>query len=256
MWHHPPYSHGTHNSDSETEMVNMRTNIVPLLDNYKVDLVLNGHSHTYERTWLIKNHYGTASTFNGTMTVDGSDGLSPFYLKSTSLAGTVYCVCGVSGQGGSVSTLGTWPYVCMSNYSRANFGSMIIDFSADTLDAKFLTSTGTVYDRFKIVKPGSSRPSTLIAERTGDELEAFPNPFTNEVNIRFNLDSESPVLVEVFDMIGRRVFSSDGKLPYSLQPGTYDYGLSEAELGNSEGMLVVKVTAAGKTMQILVNRLK
>lgn len=62
--HHPPYSKGTHNSDVEIEMVDMRNNIVPLLERFGVDLVLTGHSHTYERSYFIHGHYGVESTFN------------------------------------------------------------------------------------------------------------------------------------------------------------------------------------------------
>jgi predicted phosphodiesterase len=50
MWkicyfHHPLYSHGKfHGSD-----VDLRTRLEPLLIKYKVDVVLNGHEHVYER---------------------------------------------------------------------------------------------------------------------------------------------------------------------------------------------------------------
>jgi hypothetical protein len=60
-WHHPPYTKGTHDSDNplfyDFEMVEMREQIVPLLENGGVDLVLAGHSHVYERTPLIDGHY-------------------------------------------------------------------------------------------------------------------------------------------------------------------------------------------------------
>ena len=34
-FHHPPYSKGSHDSDTETELIQMRTNIVPILENNK-----------------------------------------------------------------------------------------------------------------------------------------------------------------------------------------------------------------------------
>lgn len=71
-FHHPPFSKGTHNSDTESELVNMRTNIVPLLESYRVDLVLSGHSHTNERSYFIKGHFGVANTFNATMKVSNA----------------------------------------------------------------------------------------------------------------------------------------------------------------------------------------
>jgi len=45
-------------------MVDMRTHIIPLLESYGVDLVLSGHSHAYERSYFMKNHYGTSGTFS------------------------------------------------------------------------------------------------------------------------------------------------------------------------------------------------
>jgi hypothetical protein len=44
-FHHPLYSHGKfHGSD-----VDLRTRLEPMLVKYKVDVVLNGHEHVYER---------------------------------------------------------------------------------------------------------------------------------------------------------------------------------------------------------------
>ncbi|EKD76112.1 MAG: Ser/Thr protein phosphatase family protein [uncultured bacterium] len=44
FFHYPPYSSGGHGST-----VDMQTTIVPLFEEYNVDLVLNGHDHSYER---------------------------------------------------------------------------------------------------------------------------------------------------------------------------------------------------------------
>ena len=35
-----------------------------ILERYKVDLVLNGHSHCYERSYLINGHFDVESKFN------------------------------------------------------------------------------------------------------------------------------------------------------------------------------------------------
>ena len=54
FWHHPPYSKGTGDSDTEEQSIELRQNAVPLLDRYGVDLVLAGHSHSYERSYLYR----------------------------------------------------------------------------------------------------------------------------------------------------------------------------------------------------------
>src|SRR6185369_9153492 len=45
FWHHPPYTKGSHNSDTEIELRQMRESALPILEAYGVDLVLAGHSH-------------------------------------------------------------------------------------------------------------------------------------------------------------------------------------------------------------------
>ena len=54
FWHHPPYTKGSHDSDTEAELVAMRRNALPILESYGVDLVLCGHSHCYERSFLLE----------------------------------------------------------------------------------------------------------------------------------------------------------------------------------------------------------
>ena len=39
-------------------------NLNPILEEGGVDLVLNGHSHAYERSYLLDGHYGTSATFD------------------------------------------------------------------------------------------------------------------------------------------------------------------------------------------------
>jgi hypothetical protein len=82
FWHHPPYTWGTHNSDFERELIDMRENAVPILERYGVDLVLCGHSHVYERSWLLNGHYGYSSSFSPSMMVGtglGREGFDDFF---------------------------------------------------------------------------------------------------------------------------------------------------------------------------------
>src|SRR4029450_1136767 len=44
FWHHPPYSKGSHDSDTQTPLIEMRQNFLPILEAGGVDLVLSGHS--------------------------------------------------------------------------------------------------------------------------------------------------------------------------------------------------------------------
>ncbi len=52
----------------------MRANALPILEANGVDLVLNGHSHSYERSKLIGGHYGSSWTLTPAMIKDGGSG--------------------------------------------------------------------------------------------------------------------------------------------------------------------------------------
>ncbi len=163
FFHHPPYSKGSHNSDAEIELVEMRQNAVPILENFGVDLVLTGHSHAYERSYLIDAHYGVSTTFMESMKKNGGSGRpdgSGAYEKPTYWMapheGAVYVVAGV---GGSLAG-GTLNHPAMYT-SQAVLGSLVLDVQGNRLDAMFLDSTGVRRDYFSIVKgTGGSTPST------------------------------------------------------------------------------------------------
>jgi len=111
FWHHPPYSKGSHDSDYEKELVEMRQNAVPILEEAGVDLVLAGHSHSYERSYLIDRHDGIASTFSDSNLVDGGDGREGSdgaYRKPSAgpapHEGAVYLVAGSSAGGTATSS--------------------------------------------------------------------------------------------------------------------------------------------------------
>ncbi len=159
-WHHPPYTKGSHDSDDSGDsggiMFDMRQNIVPIIESHGVDLVLCGHSHSYERSFLINGHYGVSSTFNAaTMKLNGTPGQldgAGAYTKPgivTPNMGTVYAVCGVSGK---KDATGTFNHPAMYFSSGAYWGSMVIDVLGNTLSGKFLNDQGQVIDHFDIRK--------------------------------------------------------------------------------------------------------
>ncbi len=153
FWHHPPYTKGSHNSDTESELVQMRQNLLPHLENYGVDLVLTGHSHAYERSHLLDRHYGTSGTLHTTNLLDTTGGRADVtgpYLKSAGTAahnGAVYVVAGTAGKasGGSLNHPAMF-------FSRNRLGSLYFEVNGDRLDAQFIRETGAIDDRFTIVK--------------------------------------------------------------------------------------------------------
>jgi carbohydrate binding protein with CBM6 domain/calcineurin-like phosphoesterase family protein/purple acid phosphatase-like protein len=175
FFHHPPYSKGSHDSDAEIELVQMRQNALPILENFGVDLVLAGHSHAYERSFLLDGHYGDSTTFSGAMKKDGGSGradASGAYQKPTYWMapheGTVYMVAGTAGKMAG----GTLNHPAMYS-SQAVLGSVVLDVLGNRLDATFLDSTGVRRDYFSIVK-GADGPTPPSAWPFGGTPPAIP----------------------------------------------------------------------------------
>jgi len=157
-WHHPPYTKGTHDSDDpilDYELIEMRENVLPILEAFGVDLVLCGHSHVYERSYLLQGHYGFSWEFMPEMIVDGGSGREfesgPYHKGPESPPGTVYVVAGSSGQ--------TYPspldHPAMF-ISMARVGSVVLDVDGPRLDATFLSDDGYIADTFTIARPGAT----------------------------------------------------------------------------------------------------
>lgn len=150
FWHHPPYSKGSHDSDTEIGLIEMRENAVPILESFGVDLVLCGHSHGYERSYLLRGHYDDSTTLTSAMVKDSGDGREDSngaYMKRSDNEGTVYVVAGSSGQ----LTSGPLDHPAMF-VSYLRMGSLVLDIDGTTLRAQFLRETGAIDDNFSIFK--------------------------------------------------------------------------------------------------------
>ena len=168
-WHHPPYSMGSHNTDTEADLVAIRENIVPILDQYHVDLVINGHSHSYERSRPIKNQLGLETTFDANIhnmshssgKADGSPNSCP-YIRSSEAAGEgiVYMVAGSAGRISGKQA--AWPHDAMY-YSSTLAGSVLLTVHGDTLKSEWITENGDVLDNFQMIKRNSLDSTVNVA---------------------------------------------------------------------------------------------
>ena len=148
-WHHPPYSKGSHDSDSSGTLTQMRENVLPILESYGVDLVLSGHSHSYERSFQIHGQYGHSDMYSESEhLIDGGDGRvdgDGAYSKDT--VGAVYVVAGSSGKtsGGSLNHR-------VMYLSLNQLGSLVLDIAGDRLDLNFIDAVGSVRDYVTMLK--------------------------------------------------------------------------------------------------------
>ncbi len=152
FWHHPAYSKGTHDSDTEMPLKEMRENMLPILEAAGVDLVLSGHSHDYERSYLLDGHYGLSRTLVEAMKVGPGDGRpqgTGAYIKTPGAHhGAVYSTVGCSGAIGG----GRLDHPAMVISLGHVYGSMVLEIEGQTLVGTFLNDQGAMPDTFSIVK--------------------------------------------------------------------------------------------------------
>jgi hypothetical protein len=196
--HHGPYTKGSHDSDTEHSHVKARRYMTPLLERYGVDLVLAGHSHSYERSMLINGHHSNMSTGDSTSSnfvigvhgvdtgngstlgsVDASgdfltSGASDSYEKplATGAAGTVYSTVGASGKlgswdDGSNNTVNPAPHPVFIVNLRV-MGSMLINVDGNSLNAQYVDHNNVIRDDFTIIKG-----STVQVTATDDSFGEF-----------------------------------------------------------------------------------
>jgi hypothetical protein len=150
FFHKPPYSKGSHDSDTESDMKNMREKGNPLFEKFKVDIVLAGHSHVYERTFPMRGHFGINDSFDAAKHVVATEKSPNHYQVGKNGQGVIYIV---NGSGGKLG--GRQPGFPLKSAVYTNTevgGSMILDVSKSKLDAKWLAADGQIRDQFIIEK--------------------------------------------------------------------------------------------------------
>jgi len=180
-WHHPPFSLGSRNGETENDMIKIRENFIRILERNGVDLILCGHSHVYERTRLIQGFYNYSGSFNNAVhnvsqssgKYDGSHN-SCTYIKSSNLnKGTVYVVAGSGGQLGSPSP--GFPHKAMYYSNAEHGGSMMLEVEGNRLDAKWIGIDGQIRDKFTIVKDVNQDRTVEVELGKSINLEASFN---------------------------------------------------------------------------------
>jgi hypothetical protein len=158
--------------------IEMRERVNPILEAYGVDLVFSGHSHEYERSFLINGHYGYSWDLQPEMIFDGRSGFGvdgPYRKPAGGLGsrrGTVYTVCGCSGEGGSQ---GVSRHPAMAA-SLGGYGSMVLEVNGLQLTARFLRPDGDFDDSFTIDKsaPPTIQPRMEIARTAAGAIISWP----------------------------------------------------------------------------------
>jgi acid phosphatase type 7 len=176
-WHHPPYTKTSHNSDSEGDLVNIRQNFIDFLENRGVDMIICGHSHGYERGYLIKNYNGNWASFStathavstSNARYDNSSNCPYVYNTTPADHGTVYVVAGSAGaSGGTNAGFATGPMPFAVN----DAGVFYFEVEDNRLDAKMIRDDGSIFDQFTIMKDVNTSNTFNITNGTSQDLAA------------------------------------------------------------------------------------
>ncbi|MCB0549822.1 MAG: metallophosphoesterase [Phaeodactylibacter sp.] len=216
FFHHPPYSKGSHDSDQDNELIDMRENVLPILEAAGVDLVLSGHSHSYERSYLLNGHYGPSNSVQPSMVLDNGDGRidgDGAYQKEAFGAaagkGAVYTCAGSSGK---VSNAPLDHPVMF--YNALTLGSLSLEVTGTRLDLKFIGVNGEVLDYFTIRKfiPVGSPPTVEVTSPADGAFFYSIQPIT----LRAQASDSDGSIEEVAFFVNGDSIGVDHSAPYKL----------------------------------------
>ena len=169
-WHHPPYTMGSHNSDTEGLLIKIRENFIKTLEDNGVDLILCGHSHVYERSKLMKGYFGKEADFDAakynlsssSALYDGSKNSAPYLKSKQNTNGTVYVVSGSAGaQGGHKET---WPHNAMFYSNNEVGGAVVLEIKGSQLELKWVSSDGQIKDHFTMMKDVTKEQEKILKQ--------------------------------------------------------------------------------------------
>lgn len=165
-FHHPPYSvYWPAWAGDQT----VRRDLMPLFEQYDVDVVFNGHTHSYE--------YG-------------------------SINGVHYVVTG--GGGGSLDPFGrTFPHV---SYAEAIHHFGLARATTNRFEFQAIDTQGEVFHSFSIEKTKVSTIDDAMHIPTGIQLhQNVPNPFNPTTQISFELPNAMFVELTIYSLLGQLV---------------------------------------------------
>ncbi|MCA9593020.1 MAG: metallophosphoesterase family protein [Myxococcales bacterium] len=139
VFHTPPYTCGsTHQGDSDAP----RATWQPLFDQYKVDVVLTGHVHNYQRTLPIRG-FKTGST-DGQVANSGAGGIP------VGGSGTIYVVS--AGAGGDLYNADPASACDTAYLTEKTNNFLVLEVEGGTLRYKALRLDGSEIDAFEYTR--------------------------------------------------------------------------------------------------------
>jgi len=165
--HHPCLSAGRHGCETSRDLLD-------LLVAERVDLVLQGHDHNYQRGKQLAANPTTCpqvptGNYDADCVVD--DGADHTYLKGS---GALFLIAGTFGRDRYAIDPNDVQYPYFAALDHSSNGFVRYTVTAGRLDATFVSSSGGWADAFSIVPQGTNQPPA--ADAGPDRSVLLPNP--------------------------------------------------------------------------------
>ena len=166
MFHQDIYGSGYDHSDSDG--IVLRTQLTPVIDKYDIDAVLQGHDHTYSRSYQVQD--------GNVIDYDLSKG------SVNNPEGTLYITTG-SGSGSKYYNLLNYtPYYIAERTNACLPSFSTIDFSSGTMTIKTYDYNGNKYaDDFTITKTTDAQ--------SAEEVIAAADALVNSTDVAYTDES-------------------------------------------------------------------
>jgi hypothetical protein len=157
--HFPVYCAGNYDSDTNEPLKLLREMLVPIIDQFGIDLVVAGHDHTYQRSYLIRQHIGSRETFDPHKhRLNSAQGRpNMIYKKHGSNSGAIYVISGTAGgsrTGNPFDHPAMVPFYNGDDHSRGIEvpGSFLLEIKDSILHGRQIDQTGRILDDFRLKK--------------------------------------------------------------------------------------------------------
>jgi hypothetical protein len=141
-------------------------------------MIICGHSHLYERSRLMHDHFGMEATFspavhnlsNSTALYDGSANSCPYIKDTLTNRGTMYVVSGSAGALGRRQE--TYPHDAMYYSYNELGGASMIEVNENRFELKWISADGKIRDHFVMMKDVNKNRVLRIKKGESVELKA------------------------------------------------------------------------------------
>jgi hypothetical protein len=206
--HEPGWSAGGHSNNT-----NVQNYIEPLCEEYGVAIVFAGHNHYYAR-----------AVVNGIQHITTGGGGAPLYDPNPTYPNIVACAKA--------------HHACMVEIEGGSLHLEAVDPEGALLDSLTLTLPGAAADG----SGGAVRGPVYSLGRVE------PNPFETYTSVPFSVGEQSPVLLEVYDVGGKRVRTL---VETVMRPGSHTSvwdGTDDAGRPLPPGIYFFRFHAGGRSM--------